>query len=145
MTTESKPVPKPFLPPTEVGRFFWDAAKEHKLVIQRCAACGFYVHWPQLLCPQCHSDKLTPAEVSGRGTVYTFTIVHHVFNPGFANDVPYALAIIELEEQPGLRLVANIVDCPHESIATGMPVEVTFEDRDGYTVPQFRPRAEGRR
>ena len=138
---QSTAVPKPFLPPTEAGRFFWDAAREHRLVIQRCDECGYYVHWPQLLCPQCHSDRLTPTEVSGRGTVYSFTIVHHVFHPGFAGDVPYSLAIIELDEQPGLRLVANVVDCPHEAIATGMPVEVTFEDREGYTVPQFRPTA----
>ena len=146
MPSESaqKAFPKPVLPPTEITRFFWDAAKEHQLVIQRCDDCGYYVHWPQLLCPRCHSERLSPTEVSGRGTVYSFTIVHHVFHPGFANDVPYSLAIIELEEQAGLRLLANIVGCWNEALHVGMPVEVTFEDRDGYTLPQFRPTAEAR-
>jgi uncharacterized OB-fold protein len=143
--SQSTAVPKPFLPPTETGRFFWDAAKEHRLVVQRCDECGYYVHWPQLLCPHCHSERLSPAEVSGKGTVYSFTIVHHVFHPGFASDVPYSLAIIELEEQPGLRLLANVVDCPNDALYIGMPVEVTFEDRDGYTLPQFRPAVEARR
>jgi len=141
MASESQPkaVPKPALPPTEITRFFWDAAREHRLVIQRCAGCSYYVHWPQVSCPKCGSDELRPADVSGKGEVYSFSIVHHVFHPSFAGDVPYSLAIVELAEQPGLRLLTNIVDCPNEALYIGMPVEVTFEDRDGYTLPQFRP------
>lgn len=139
----SKRPPRPFIPPSEAHRFFWDAAQEHRLVIQRCESCGRYVHWPQLRCPACHGDALAPAEVSGRGTVYAYTVVHHVFNPAFADDVPYALALIELEEQPGLRLLANVVECAPEAVHTGMAVEVTFEDREGYTLPQFRPAGAG--
>ena len=137
--SEPKAVPKPFLPPNETTRFFWDAAREHRLVIQRCDGCAFYIHWPEVCCPRCGSERLSASEVSGRGTVYTFTIVQHVFHPGFAADVPYSLALIELEEQPGLRVVANIVDCPNDAVRIGMPVEVTFEDREGYSLPQFRP------
>jgi hypothetical protein len=130
---------KPFVPPTETTRFFWDAARDHKLVIQRCGDCGHYIHWPRPLCPRCQSSKLAPAPVSGRGKVYTFTVVQHLFHPGFADDMPYNLALVELEEQPGLRMLTNIVDCPTEELAVGMPVEVTFEDREEHTVPQFRP------
>lgn len=130
---------KPFIPPAEVARFFWEAAKEHRLAIQRCDACGHYVHWPQLLCPSCHSEQLTPANVSGRGKVYAYCVVHHIFNPAFADDVPYSLAIVELEEQEGLRMIANIVECENDALRTGMAVEVTFEDREGYSLPQFRP------
>lgn len=132
---------KPFVPPTETTRFFWDAAREHKLVIQRCGDCGHYIHWPRPLCPRCHSAKLMPSPVSGRGAVFTFTVVQHVFHPGFAEDMPYNLALVELEEQPGLRMLANIVDCSNDALAIGMPVEVTFEDREDHTVPQFRPAA----
>lgn len=136
---QARRIPKPFLPPADVARFFWDAAKEHRLVIQRCDACARYVHWPQLVCPSCHSEQLTPANVSGRGKVYSYCIVHHIFNPAFADDVPYNVAIVELEEQEGLRLIANIVGCANDDVRTGMAVEVTFEDREGHSLPQFRP------
>ncbi len=140
----SKSIPKPRLPPNEISRFFWEAAREHRLAVLRCDACGTYVHWPQVGCWACGSERLAPTELSGRGTVYSFTVVHHVFNPAFAADVPYNLAIVELEEQPGLRMLAN-VQCPNEAIRAGMPVEVTFEEREGYTLPQFRPVVEGAR
>jgi hypothetical protein len=138
----TKRPPKPFIPPAQVARFFWDAAKEHRFVIQRCEACGRYVHWPQLRCPACGSDRLAEAELSGRGTVYSFTVVHHVFNPAFADDVPYNLAIVELDEQPGLRVLTNIVECANDALRIGMKVAVTFEDREGYSLPQFRPAGE---
>ena len=131
--------PRPTLPPTETTRFFWDAAREHKLLIQRCDACGHYIHWPQVWCPNCQSDRLSPTQVSGKGTVYSFCIVNHIFHPAFADEVPYSLAIIELDEQPGLRLVTNIVDCPNDQVEIGMRVEVTFQDQDGASLPQFRP------
>lgn len=130
-------IPKPAPPQNEITRFFWDAAREHKLVIQRCDECGRYIHWPQVRCPRCQSDRLSASEVSGRGTVYSFCIVHHVFHPAFES--PYNLAIVELEEQPDLRMLTNVLDCPNDALYVGMPVEVTFEDRDGYALPQFRP------
>ena len=131
-------MPKPVLPPTEITRPFWDAAREHRLAIQRCDDCSFWVHWPQVRCPRCSSIRLTATDVSGRGRIYTFTIVHHVFMPPFEPDIPYSLALVELDEQPGLRLLANIVDCPNEALRIGMPVEVTFEDRGNVALPQFR-------
>ena len=103
MTSEKRRPPRIALPPNEITRFFWDAAKQHKLVLQRCDACGYYVHWPGVLCPRCQSDKLSPAEMSGKGTVFTYTVVYHVFAPVYADDVPYSIAIVELDEQPGLR------------------------------------------
>ena len=132
-------IPKPAPSPTEVTQFFWDAARQHKLVIQRCDECGRYIHWPQLRCPRCGSDRLSPSQVSGKGSIYSFCVVHHVFHPAF--EVPYSLAIVELDEQPGLRMLTNIVDCPNDALSVGMPVEVTFEDGDGFTLPQFRPAA----
>lgn len=128
-----------FLPPNEITQFFWDAARAHRLEVLRCDGCGHYVHWPQPICPRCQSERLTPAEVSGRGAVYSYTVVEHVFNPLLAGAVPYSLAIVELEEQEGLRLLTNIVDCPHEELRIGMDVEVTFEDYENGSLPQFRP------
>src|ERR1700694_5125856 len=121
-------MPKPFLPPNEITQFFWDAAREHKLVVQRCGDCAYYSHRPQVICPRCQSDKLAHAELSGRGTIFTYTVVHHVFHPVYADEVPYSIAIVELEEQPGLRMLANILDCPNDELRIGMPVVVTFED-----------------
>ena len=146
MTSEPaqpKALPTLMLPHSEITQFFWDAAKERKLVIQRCDDCEYYIHWPQVRCPRCQSERLSPSQVSGRGKIYSFCVVHHVFAPMFADAVPYSLAIVELEEQSGLRMLTNIVDCrPHEALYIGMPVEVTFEDRDGHTLPQFRPAAD---
>lgn len=141
MTAEQPSIPKPAPSITETTRFYWDAAREHRLLILRCDDCARYVHWPQAGCAFCGSPRLTPTEVSGKGTVYSFCIVHHIFHPGF--QVPYNLAIVELDEQAGLRLLANIAGCPNEALAIGMPVEVTFEDREGYTLPQFRPATAG--
>ena len=138
----SSTIARPVLPPSEITQFFWDAAKERKLVVQRCDDCRHYIHWPQVRCPRCQSERLSPAEVSGKGKIYSFCVVHHVFAPMFADAVPYSLAIVELEEQSGLRMLTNIVDCPHEALSVGMPVEVTFENRDGHTLPQFRPAAD---
>lgn len=138
MTSEQHML-RPVLPPNEITKFFWDAARAHKLVIQRCDTCSYYIHWPSVICPHCGSDALSPTEVSGKGTIFTYTIVHHVFAPVYADEVPYSLAIVELDEQPGLRLLANILDCPNESLYIGMPVEVTFQDLDNVTLPQFRP------
>ena len=142
MTSESTQMPAIPLPvpsPSEVTQFYWDAAKEHKLMIQRCDECRRYIHWPQLYCPNCQSDRLSPTEVSGKGTIYTFCVVNHIFHPAF--EVPYSLALIELDEQPGLRMLTNIVDCPNEELRVGMQVEVTFEQRGDYALPQFRPAA----
>src|ERR1700675_2572774 len=139
MISEQHKISRPVLPPNEITKFFWDTAREHKLVIQRCDACGYYIHWPGVICPRCQSDKLSPTEVSGKGTVFTYTIVHHVFAPVYADEVPYSLAIVELDEQPGLRMLANILDCPNDALYIGMPVEVMFQDLDNVTLPQFRP------
>src|SRR5205823_2319203 len=99
------------------------------------------VHWPKPLCPRCGSDQLSPTQVSGRGAIFTYTIVYRAFQPGFESDLPYLLALVELDEQPGLRLIANIVGASRDALRIGMPVEVVFEERGGYTVPQFHPRA----
>jgi uncharacterized OB-fold protein len=134
---------EPMVPvPDELTAFFWDGARQGKLLIQHCESCGFYVHWPRPCCKRCKSFELSPAEVSGRGTLYSYTICVHPFDPWLESRIPYVLAVVELEEQPNLKLVSNIVQCAEEDLRCGMPVEVAFEKlTDEVTLPVFRPRA----
>lgn len=125
---------------TPENEHFWCGGKNDELCFLRCDACATYVHPPAPVCPNCLGRDLTPETVSGRATVATYTINHHPWIPGF--DPPYVVAIVELEEQPGLRLMTNIVECSPGEVAIGMSVEVVFEDtgEDGVFLPLFRPR-----
>ena len=132
----------PLPQPDPLTQFFWDGVNEHRLVILRCDACGFYLHLPKVVCRNCLSTSLTPAEVSGRGILSTWTIPMQPFDPYYQSQVPYVLAVVELEEQPNLKLVTNIVDCAEEDLRIDMPVEVTFREvAPGCTLPLFAPTA----
>jgi uncharacterized protein len=140
--TESQPIGaaaihRPLPEVDEASRFFWDGLNQHKLLILKCQSCGKFNHWPRPICRFCLSDDQVPAEVSGQGTVWSYTVVTYPFHPGLVP--PYVLASIELVEQPGLRLVSNIVDCPEDDLAVGMAVEVFYEVVTAdITVPLFR-------
>jgi uncharacterized OB-fold protein len=136
---EVAPARRPQPVPDADSQGFWAAAEEGELRIRRCLSCKTYIHFPAPVCFVCASTHHEWALVSGRGTVYTFTIVGHATTPGFIP--PYAVAWIELEEQAGLRVLSDIVECPHDAVTIGMPVEVVFDKLDGATVPRFRPRA----
>ncbi|MGE0879946.1 MAG: Zn-ribbon domain-containing OB-fold protein [Acidimicrobiia bacterium] len=130
--------------PDKISQFFWDAAREHRLEILRCNQCGHFTHWPRIVCKSCLSYDVAPAVVSGRGTVYTFTIAVQAFHASLADQLPYVLGVIELEEQKDLRLVSRIVGCPEDELRAGLPVEVFFQKvSDTLTLPLFRPIAGG--
>ena len=118
---------------------YWEATKRHELQMQRCPDCG-YVRFPAALhCPECLEENNEWVQLSGRGTVWSFGVYYHVFNPNFADDIPYNVALVELEEGP--RLVTNIVGVANEEIEMGMPVEAEFDDvTDEVTLVRFRPR-----
>lgn len=123
---------------------FWEACQRRELRLQRCSRCGTYIHFPAPRCYACLSTEITWEAVSGNGTVYTFTVVHHAISPEFKERVPYVVAWIELEVQPGLRILSNVVGCEPEDVKIGMPVRVTFAERSpGFLVPVFVPRADG--
>ena len=122
---------------TDDNKFFWTSGADGKLRFLRCSKCGYYVHPPSPICPHDLTKTLAPEPVSGRGMVATFTINEQPWIPGF--DPPYAIAIVEIEEQPSVRLTTNIVGCPPESVHIGMQVEVTFEQRDDVWLPLFAP------
>lgn len=129
---------KPIPIPDEASRPFFEGAREHKLMIQRCSACGSAL-WPvKSRCRVCLSTDITWEEASGKGTLYTFALMHQVYHLGFASEVPYNVAEVDLAE--GIRVTSNIVGCPNAELRIGMPLEVTFEDiSDAVTLPKFRP------
>src|SRR5574341_127104 len=117
---------------------YWDAAKQHRLVIQQCQDCRAYVFYPRALCPHCHGARLDWKPVSGEGTVYSFTIAHRPAGPAFKGDVPYVVALIELRE--GARILSNLVTKNVDAVRVGDPVRVVFDDvTPDITLPKFEP------
>ena len=132
MSTYEKPLPKP----TSTSQPFWDAAKEHRLQLQRCGGCQAFIYYPRDRCPHCLSDQLQWQPVSGHGKVYSYTTVRRASTRSFA-DRPYVLAIVELDE--GVRLTTNI-EAPPERVKIGMPVTVFFDDvTPERTLVKFKP------
>ncbi len=132
---------RPLPQPDRETSFYWEAARRHELAILRCDRCGYYIHYPRAECPRCGASSLHPGRMSGRGTVHSFTVTHYVSAPGFEDAIPFVVALIELAEQPNLRITANLRDCPPLAVRIGMPVEVVFDDvTPEITLPQFRPR-----
>jgi uncharacterized OB-fold protein len=117
-------------------RAFWTGGAEGQLMITLCHDCGYRTHPPTPRCPSCFSERVAPSAVSGRGRVYSFTINRREWSPGL--EVPYVIAVVELEEQAGLRLLTNIVGCPVEEVAIDLPVEVEFVQRGPVHLPVFR-------
>lgn len=123
----------------ELSAPFWAAAKEQRLAIQRCRSCGYYNHPPRALCDACLKPDLTFVPVSGRGKIYSFTIMHQRDVVGFENDAPFINLVVELEEQPMLLMVSNLPIDQRDRVKIDAPVEVAFENRsEGLVIPQFR-------
>ena len=113
------------------GKAFWDAARQNRFLIPVCTACG-KAHWyPRAICPFCAGDKIAWREASGRGTIYTYSVMRRVKEP-------YAIAHVTLAEGP--TLLTNIVDCDFDTLYIGQPVAVVFKDTEnGPPVPMFKP------
>ncbi|MGD8809489.1 MAG: Zn-ribbon domain-containing OB-fold protein [Gammaproteobacteria bacterium] len=135
-------LPPPIVNPDSAP--YWEGARNDKLLLQQCGDCGALRFFPRYLCTECGSDKTDWSEVSGRGTVQSFTIVHRAAFPEFQAQTPYVVALIDLEEGP--RMMTNIVGDDALSVEIGDAVMVAFEARgsEGAKVPQFR-RAGGAR
>jgi hypothetical protein len=130
----------PLPEPNDLTRFFWEGVEEHRLLILRCDNCGFYVHWPREVCPKCLSTSLTPSEVSGDATLATWTFPSQPFDPYFRSHIPYVLAVVELVEQDGLKMVTNLVDHDRDALHIDMPVHVAYREvGPGVTLPLFAP------
>ena len=133
MSTGQIPLPHP----TSLSQPHWDGCREGRLRVQRCSGCGTFVFIPQPICTHCQSEALEWVESSGRGTLYSYTIVYRPQRPEF--EVPYTVAIVELEE--GWHMLSHLVECEPEKITVGMPLEVSFRKMsEEITLPVFRPR-----
>lgn len=138
MSEKSEPVNHPLPQPDEISRPFFEGARRHALMIQHCPNCGTYQLPGRFACDECLEEDPEWVEASGRGTVFTFTVVHQLYHPAFSEKIPYNVAVVELEEGP--RLVSTIVGVENENITVGMDVEVEFEDvTEEITLPVFRP------
>jgi uncharacterized OB-fold protein len=123
----------------ELNHHYWLGAREHRLVILRCRACQEYVHPPRTRCAACRSLELEPTEVSGRGTVYSWSVMHSPGNPGFEDKLPFVVLVVELDEQARLITIGNLVDGDPADLRIGLAVEVVYEDVDELvTLPQWR-------
>ena len=117
---------------------YWDAARDGKLMIRRCRACGEAYFYPRSFCPKCWSEDVEWEEASGRATLYTWSVVHRNDLPPFPDRVPYVAAIVDLDEGP--RMMTNVEGCSFEDLRVGMSLQVDFrDDSDEVTVPVFRP------
>ncbi len=130
------PVPAPAVFPETAP--FWEATARGKLLLSRCEDCGAVIWYPRPLCPACGRPRVSWVEASGRGSVYSFTVVHRNAVDGYREAVPYVVAYVELEEGP--RVLTNIVGCDPEAVTIGMPVSATFDDTGhGSALFRFRP------
>ena len=131
-----KPVPVP--ENIELTKPFWEAAKRHELMMQRCKKCAEWIFYPREQCPNCFSQDMEFQKVSGRGRVYAYTTVYQPAHPAFNDEAPYVFAIVQLDE--GVRVATNIVGVPHEQVKVDMAVEAAYEDvTPEWTLVKFKP------
>jgi uncharacterized OB-fold protein len=139
MTRDRPAAGKPVPQPDQLTAAYWAAADEGRLAIQRCDACGRLVHPPEAACPRCNAALASTVEVSGKGHVYSYTVVRDNVTRGFEGEAPHVVALVELAEQERLLVIANVIGAQPEDVAVGAPVEVTFEEvAPGRRIPQFR-------
>jgi uncharacterized protein len=130
----NKPVPAI----TPEMRPFFEAARRQELRVQRCTACGAHRFPARAICSDCLSTHCEWVPVSGRGEIFSFNVMHQVYHPGFAGEVPYAVVVVKLAE--GAKMISNLVGVSPNDIRIGMPVRVVFEDlTDEVTLPKFAP------
>ena len=126
--------------PTVSGetRPFWDGCRRGDLLIQRCNGCGEYQFYPRAICAICWGTDIGWVKASGKGKIWSFTVTYQNRTPGFAEEVPYVVALVELEE--GVKMFTNIIGCDPNEVRPDMPVEVTFvRATDQIDVPYFKP------
>jgi len=118
---------------------FWQGGEQGRLMVYHCTGCSRWFHPPAPVCPHCNALSVSPKQVSGRGQVATFTVNHQAWTPELAP--PYVVAIIELDDQPGLRVLSNVVGIDPAQVHIGMPVQVRFEQQEDVWLPLFEPQA----
>ena len=117
---------------------FWDACAQHRLVVQRCAACGTFRHPPGPLCANCRSSDFAWEESAGRGEVFTYTVAHHAVHPAVKEQVPYGVVVVRLDDCGGALLTSNVIDVPPSALYVGLRVKLAWDDiAEGVALPRF--------
>jgi uncharacterized OB-fold protein len=130
-------IPKPRPVPVPTSQPFWDALRDERVVIQRCAECSTWVHYPRVRCTACLSDRLEWHTVSGAGSIFTFTVTRQPSAVMFADEVPQIIAVIELDE--GVHLTTTISDAEPAAVRCGARVSPVFDHgSDGTTLLRYR-------
>ena len=132
------PFPRPLPSPNPLTEPYWQAAQQRLLKLPRCEACANFHFYPRAVCPYCGSGALGWQDVSGKGEVYSYTVVHRAPSKGFAEQVPYVVAVVALAEGP--HLMTRLTQVAPEAVRIGLKVVVDFEQQDEETtLPVFRP------
>lgn len=124
--------------PLPDDRPFWDACARRELRVQRCAACGRFRHPPMPRCPDCRSDAVEWARVSGEGEVFSYAVVRHPVHPALKDAVPYNVVVVMLDGAGDVRLVSNLVDAAPDELAIGLRVTLAWDDTPHGPLPRFR-------
>ncbi len=133
MTKYKKPLPQP----TQWSKPFWEGCRKHEFLVQKCLDCQKYIFYPKMFCPDCLSSNLEWVKSSGKGKVYSYMVVYSYQPTEFEENLPYVVAIIELEE--GVRLMSNVIGCSPETVKCDMKVGVVFDDvTEEVTLPKFK-------
>jgi uncharacterized OB-fold protein len=132
-------LPAPAAAPDGLDREFWEAARRHELVVQRCGACGAFQFGPEWICHRCRSTKMGWHRVSGRGRIYTWVRIWNPVHPALKSGCPYIALVVELPDADQVRMVGNLVGDPMQEPAFDAEVEAVFEDHDeGFTLVQWK-------
>jgi uncharacterized OB-fold protein len=135
LETREYNLPLPYPGPDDQA--FWEGAKRHELLIQRCTGCGTLRGWGKPMCAECNAFDSEAVPASGRGTIWSYTTTYHGWSRAWREAVPYTVVVVQLDEGP--RLTSNLVDAEPEAIRVGLPVEVVFDDVTAeITLPKFR-------
>jgi uncharacterized OB-fold protein len=123
--------------PDDLDAPFWDGCRRREFLVHRCDRCG-RAYWPASCCIDHGAEAMRWVPASGTGSVYTYTVAYHAYEPAMADRIPYVLAVVALDEGPFFH--TDLVDCPPDAVRVGLPVEVVFDAVDEETViPRFRP------
>lgn len=130
----SAPIPEP----TIDDEVFWDYCAHHELRVQGCAACGRLRFPPKPRCPHCLSDKTDWIRLPGTGALYTFTVVHHVVEPGLIGIQPYNVAVVTLDDTDGLHMISNVVGVRNDELEIGMRLRLVWDKQGEFDLPRFQ-------
>jgi uncharacterized OB-fold protein len=128
------PIPEPTIDDGE----FWEYCAKHELRVQACTACGRLRFPPKPRCPECLSEETTWERLPGTGSVYTYTVVYNVVEPGLRGIDPYNIVVVSLDGTDGLHMISNVLDIEEDALTIGMPLAVAWDTQGGFDLPRFR-------